>query len=334
MTETAAAVPSAPVAPPLDPEAGPLWRAVVENVFGGNGIVLTPDTLPAMRSFQLTSRETLLGNRAVVEETQAIPGADGAEVMLSIFTPAGHTAGSPGIYWIHGGGMVLGDRFAAPEALDLADDHGAVVVSVEYRLAPEHPSPAPGDDCYAGLCWFAEHAAGLGVDPGRIVMGGTSAGGGLAAATALRARDQGGPSLAGLLLCCPMLDDRQITVSTGQFGDDVVWSRASNTFGWAALLGDRAGTDDVSIYEAPGRATDLSGLAPVFVDVGSADIFRDEDVAFASSVWASGGSAELHVWPGGFHGFELMAPAARISQDTVAARRRWLARTLGAGGAG
>jgi acetyl esterase/lipase len=229
--------------------------------------------------------------------------------------------------------MVLGTRYGASEALEVAAAVGGVVASVEYRLAPEHPAPAPGDDCYAGLVWFAEHAAEFGVDPARLLMGGTSAGGGLAAATALRARDAGTPRLAGLLLCCPMLDDRMTTVSSGQFGDDLVWTRASNEFGWGALLGDRAGTADVSIYEAPARADDLSGLPPTLIDVGSADLFRDEDVAFASTIWASGGDAELHVWPGGYHGYELFAPGTALARETHEARRRWLVRTLAKAGA-
>jgi acetyl esterase/lipase len=150
----------------------------------------------------------------------------------------------------------------------------------------------------------------------------------LAAATALRVRDHGGPALAGLMLCCPMLDDRMTSCSSDQFDDVILWTRASNEFGWRSLLGDRFGTDEVTIYEVPGRATDLAGLPPTLVDVGSADLFRDEDVGFASTIWASGGDAELHVWPGGYHGFELLAPAATLSLDAAEARRRWIARTL------
>jgi acetyl esterase/lipase len=137
-----------------------------------------------------------------------------------------------------------------------------------------------------------------------------------------------GTSFVGLLLCCPMLDDRMTSIAANQFGDDMVWTRASNEFGWRSLLGSRAGTDDVTIYDAPGRATDLGGLPPTLIDVGSADLFRDEDVAFASTIWASGGDAELHVWPGGYHGFELVAPTCALSVDAADAGRRWLARTL------
>ena len=314
-------------APSLDPECGAIWRNVYE-AFAETGLFrLDADSLEAMRGGGSLLQGNVLDGRPFTEETRRIPGP-GGELELSVFTPEGGATDAPGLYWIHGGGMVLGDRFLVGEALDVASSVGGVVVSLEYRLAPDHPAPAPGDDCYAGLRWFAEHAAELGVDPGRIVLGGTSAGGGLAAATALRVRDDGGPALVGLMLSCPMLDDRMVTVAANQFGDDLLWTKASNEFGWRSLLGDRAGTDDVSIYEAPGRATDLSGLPPTFIDVGSADLFRDEDVAFASTLWASGGDAELHVWPGGYHGFELLAPTAPLSVDAVEARPRWLQRAL------
>jgi acetyl esterase/lipase len=320
-------------APAFDPESGAAWRTISETMLEGRGFRIDAETLEAVRSLELVNRETLLAGRPVTDREVQIPSPAG-ELTISVFTPndhgdrADHAGGAPGVYWIHGGGMVMGTRFMAVEALEAGAAVGAVVTSIEYRLAPEHPAPAPADDCYAGLLWFAEHAAELGVDPNRIVLGGESAGGGLAAATALRARDEGGPRLAGLVLCCPMLDDRMTTVSANQFGDDVVWTHASNVFGWRSLLGDRAGTDDVSIYEAPGRATDLSGLPPTLIDVGSADLFRDEDVAFASTMWACGGDAELHVWPGGYHAFELLAPTAALSLDAVEARRRWIVRAL------
>jgi acetyl esterase/lipase len=314
-------------APPLEAETGAVWRNIVETVFGGRGLRIDAETLPDARRFEPMTRESLLADRPYTDREVVIDGPAG-EVVLAVFTPDGAPATAPGIFWVHGGGMVTGTRWMAAEVLDMAVAVGAVVTSVEYRLAPEHPAPAPVDDCLAALRWVGVHAGELGIDPARLVLGGGSAGGGIAAATALRARDEGGPALAGLLLCSPMLDDRMATVSAGQFGDDVVWTRASNEFGWGSLLGERAGTDDVSIYEAPGRATDLAGLPPTLVDVGSAELFRDEDVAFASTIWASGGVAELHVWPGGCHGFDVLAPAAAMSLDAVEARRRWLARTL------
>ena len=243
---------------------------------------------------------------------------------------AAATAGAGAIFHVHGGGMVVGDsRAGVPALLEAAEELGLVVVSVEYRLAPEHPHPAPVEDCYAGLLWTVENADVLGIDPDRVVIAGGSAGGGLAAAVALLARDRGAPALLGQMLMCPMLDDRNDSPSSLQMAGMGGWDRASNETGWTALLGDTRGGPHVSPYAAPARATDLSGLPPAFIDVGSAETFRDEDVAYATRVWQSGGRAKLHVWPGGFHGFDQLAPQAAISQDARAARLRWLRRLLG-----
>jgi acetyl esterase/lipase len=196
-------------------------------------------------------------------------------------------------------------------------------VTVEYRLAPEFPDPYPVEDSYAALVWIAEHAADLG-DQDRILIVGASAGAGVAAGTALLARDRSGPRLTGQLLIGPMIDDRDRTVSTTQYEGMPPWDRNSNRMGWTALLGDRRGTDDVSIYAAPSRAVDLSGLPPAFIDCGSAEVFRDEDVAYASALWAAGVQAELHVWAGGIHGFDFVTPDAAISRAARAARDGWV----------
>lgn len=320
-----------PVPVELDPEAGAVWRMLSESMFGGAGPVINAETLELIRSVDLTTREALLADRPFIEDVHTID-VDGARIDISVFTPENHRPGSAGIYWIHGGGMVTGRRYMAADALDVAMDTGAVVTSIEYRLAPEHPAPTPREDCTVGLRWFLDNATRFGVDPERVVLGGMSAGGGLAAATALWSRDNDGPTTAGVMLFCPMLDDRMTTVSSAQFGDDLLWTRESNEFGWTSLLGGRCGSDDVSVYEAPGRAVDLVGLPPVFVDVGSADIFRDEDVAFASNVWASGGHAELHVWPGGYHGYEGFAPTAALTVAAVEARRNWFRRVTAPSG--
>jgi acetyl esterase/lipase len=160
------------------------------------------------------------------------------------------------------------------------------------------------------------------------VLVGGSAGGGLAAALALLARDRRGPALAGQLLMCPMLDDRNDTPSAHQMAGGRTWNRQDNHVGWTALLGAARGGPDVPPHAAPARAADLSGLPPTYIDVGSVDTFRDEDVDYATRIWQAGGVAELHVWPGGFHGFDGMAPHARISQAAVSARASWLRRVL------
>ena len=263
-------------------------------------------------------------------EERSVPGPAGApDVTLIICRPTGVTGPAPALYYTHGGGMVAGtSRDALDSVLDLAQPLGAAVVSVEYRLAPETPHPGPVEDCYAGLSWAAEHAAELGIDDERIVLVGGSAGGGIAAALALMARDRGAPTLAGQLLMCPMLDDRNDSPSVQQMAHLRMWNRSDNELGWTALLGESRGGPDVSAYAAPARASDLTGLPPTFIDVGSADTFRDEDVDFASRICLAGGVAELHVWPGGFHGFDGMVPGAALSRAAVAARASWLARLL------
>jgi len=268
--------------------------------------------------------------RFLVEERE-VPGPQGApDISLLICRPAAATTALPVVYYTHGGGMVIGNnRLGVEEALDWAEEFDLVVVSVEYRLAPENPHPAPIEDCWAGLLWTLEHAAEIGADPTRVLLAGVSAGGGLAAALGLLARDRGGPAPIGQLLLCPMLDDRNDTPSAVQMAGLGVWDRTSNATGWGALLGDALGGPDVSPYAAPARPDDLFGLAPAFVDVGSAETFRDESVAYASRIWQAGGSAELHVWPGGFHGFDGLAPHAALSHDARAARVRWLRRILG-----
>jgi len=315
--------------PPYDPECGAVLAAMLPFP------PLTAEAIPFLRAGaaefvpQPTNDELARGGRYVVEE-RAVPGPDGApDVGLLVCRPAGAAQPVPALYSTHGGGMISGTaRDALGDILDLAEPLGAAVVSVEYRLAPETPHPGPVEDCYAGLVWTAGHAAELGIDPERLVLVGSSAGGGLAAALALLARDRGGPALAGQLLMCPMLDDRNDSPSVVQMAGLPMWNRQANHVGWTALLGDARGGPDVSPYAAPARAEDLAGLPPAFVDVGSADSFRSEDVDYAERIWLAGGVAELHVWPGGYHGFDAAAPQAAISTAAVAARAAWLRRLL------
>jgi len=320
---TASTVSDTPARPPYDPELGALLASSPLPA------IVTADMIGSLRAAPFTAPiEEVLSTRALDYEVVTVPGPDG-ELIASVFSPRAKAATGAGIYFIHGGGFVLGDRFTGIEnILDWAVEHHAVVVSTDYRLAPEYPDPAPVEDAYAGFAWTAARAAELGIDPGRILIAGTSAGGGLAAGIALLARDRKGPQAMAQLLMSPMLDDRDATVSARQYSGTGSWSRESNDTGWNALLGERRKTDAVSIYAAPARATDLSGLPPAFIDVGSAEVFRDEDVAFASRLWASGVQAELHVWAGGFHIFDGAAPAAALSRAALAARDAWVRRTL------
>jgi acetyl esterase/lipase len=296
---------------------------------------LTPDMIPALRQPNPAAPpppddELRRGGAFDIAE-RLVPGPAGApEVSLLICRPARTAIPGAALYYIHGGGFVhVGDnRTGVPRALDWAEQLGLAVVSVEYRMAPDTAHPGPVEDCYAGLVWTADHAGELGIDPDRIVIAGGSAGGNLAAAVTLMARDRGDPALAGQMLICPMLDDRNDTPSARQMAGLGVWDRTSNETGWTALLGAAPGGPDVSPYAAPARAADLSGLPPAFVDVGSAETFRDEDVTYASRIWQAGGVAELHVWPGGFHGFSSFVPQAALSQEAVAAQLNWLRRLL------
>ncbi|MFH9552876.1 alpha/beta hydrolase [Streptomyces sp. NPDC017435] len=271
------------------------------------------------------------GGRFTVVQ-QSVPGLDGdPEIPLLVCTPVDAPASRPALYFMHGGGFFCNDhRTGLDQLLELAERFGAALISVGYRLAPEHPYPAQINDAYAGLLWAADHADALGIDPERIVVTGYSAGGGLGAALALTVRDKGGPRLLGQLLMCPMLDDRNDSASAMQMDAIEFWNRSYSGFGWSSLLGDLRGGPDVPQYAAPARATDLSGLPPAFLDVGSAECLRDEVLAHADRIWQAGGKAELHVWPGGIHAFDREVPEARISKAAVAARQNWLERLLAA----
>jgi len=316
--------------PPFDPE---LSAALAALPAGLNG-QLRLDTIADQRAQiapMLDVPDDLLRRDGAVEmEERQVPGPAGAPaVSVLILRPAGLAGPVPGIYHIHGGGMILGNnRTGVTDLLDLVEQ-GVVVVSVEYRLAPEHPHPAPVEDCYAGLVWTAEHAEELSIDPARLLVYGASAGGGLSAATALLARDRGGPELSHQILLCPMLDDRGITASSQELDGEGVWDRNANLTGWTALLGADCGGPDVSPYAAPARAEDLSGLPATFIDVGAVETFRDETIDYAARLARAGVSVELHMWAGAFHGFEGFAPQAAVSRDARAARLGYLRRALG-----
>ncbi|WP_326762419.1 alpha/beta hydrolase [Streptomyces phaeochromogenes] len=292
---------------------------------------LSPDVLAQLRRLPSTPVEPLLAHRQVDRREVTVPAKDGVPIPLSVFSPVNidPTTGAPCVYWMHGGGMVMGDRFSQIDIpLEWLDEFGAVVVSVDYRLAPEATGTALVDDCYQGLLWVAEHAAELGIDPARIVVAGASAGGGLAAGVTLLARDLGTPAIAAQMLICPMLDHRNASTSSRQYaGGPGVWTREMNEFGWRCLLGDLT-DDEVPAYVSPALAGDLSGLPTTYIDTGSAEVFRDEDTDYATRIWAAGGQAELHVWAGGFHGFDALYPQARISATARRTRTEWLARLL------
>jgi len=312
-------------APPIDSE---LRQLLVDR-----RVASTRDVAEMIRSRSASQEaivEEKIAGMGIVREDRGVPtGENGRDLAVSVFKRRRHGTHGLGIYHIHGGGMVTGDRFTSVvRALELVEQFDAVAVTVEYRLAPEHPDPAPITDCFVGLTWTVAHAEELEFDPGRLIILGGSSGGGLAAGATLMARDSGAPRLAAQVLIAPMIDDRNETLSSHQIVGMGVWDRASNEAGWDALLGDRRGTDQVSIYAAPARAADLAGLPPTYIDCGSTEVFRDETMAYAAGIWAAGGVAELHVWPGAHHGFDRMFPDAAISIRARRARTDFIARTV------
>ena len=203
-----------------------------------------------------------------------------------------------------------------------------VVVSVDYRLAPEHPFPAPIEDCYTALKWMFDKRGDLGVADSRIVIGGISAGGGLAAALALLVRDRAEVQMSFQLLLCPMIDNRNVEPASDHLPDAVLWTRHNNKFGWDCYLDGNPGSGEVSPYAAAARADDLSGLPPAYIYVGDADLFADENIDYARRLIKAGVAVELHVFPGGFHGFEVFAVGNQMARQCLAATDRALKRAL------
>lgn len=290
------------------------------------------DDLPATREFFAQMLEELTADipdsENVNKEDRKVPGPESApEVPVRVYRPAGSSGTLPGVLWIHGGGYVIG----GVEEDDLVCQHVAetvecVVVSVEYRLAPEHPFPVPFEDCYAALKWMASNAQELNMDPDRIAITGPSAGGGLTAGLALLARDRGEVSVAFQAPIYPMIDDRNTTPSSHESAASRIWSRKYNENGWRSYVGDEAGGENVSLYAAASRATDLSGLPPAYISVGTLDVFLDEDIEYARRLIEAGVPTELHVYPGLFHGSDIFVPDAvssgRFVSDRDAALKR------------
>lgn len=269
-------------------------------------------------------------SEAVVSEDHHVVAQDGASLLVRTYRPRNARGPLPVVYWIHGGGFIGGSVTGDNGYCEgLVVGTGAAVVSIEYRLAQDHPFPGIFEDCMSGLVWLTEHADSLGLDGMRIAVGGASAGGGLAAATVLGARDRGVPGIVFQYLMYPMLDDRAITPSSAEVHGLPTWGSVSNANAWSIMLAGLGDEAEVPYYAAPARCSDLSGLPPTLLQTGEVDVFRDEDIDYAVRLLRAGVPTELHVYPGVFHGWELVAPGAESSRRAYLERDRAIASALG-----
>jgi acetyl esterase/lipase len=296
----------------VDPELVALLDQVSDSV-------LTAETLGQTRALIAQAPAHLAQFAALSVSERFIPGPEGApDVRVLVYLPTSVQGPLPALLWIHGGGYILGSADAEDLPVkSMVSALGCAAVSVDFRLAPETPHPGPVEDCYAALKWLSTHADELLIDPKRIAVGGSSSGGGLAAALALLTRDRGEVPLVFQCLLAPMLDDRTCTLAkphpyTGEF----IWTPEANHFGWTSLLGQEPGGPDVSPYAAAARAQHLEGLPATFLYVGTLDLFLEEDLEYARRLMRAGVPTELHVYPGAYHGFRMVADA-QVTQTAV-----------------
>ena len=293
---------------------------------------ITDEHLPTIRE-QSAVRNRLADAQAVGVTRQevtipAYPGsADNQEVKCLLYTPNNSDSGRPGYVHIHGGGYIMGSAEGSDIGnLAICSKLGVVVLSVEYRLAPEHPIPAPLDDCYSGLAYMHNNATDLGVDNSRIGIGGESAGGGLAAALAIMARDKGEYAVCHQQLTYPMLDN--LTGSEEQPGDplvgEFVWTRQRNQYGWRSYLGDAP----AQAPQVPARVKDFSGLPSTWMFTAELDLFRDENLDYAKSLMQAGVHVDLEVFSGACHGFQML-PGTKLGRRYIDSHMAALGRGLG-----
>jgi acetyl esterase/lipase len=290
--------------------------ATVLASFPPQGLDITQVSLTRKLMDRLAEREKIPAGMPVSVTDRTIAGpADAPELRVRIYRPAGSNETLPALLWLHGGGYVFGSaQMTDRRQAEMAQSIGCVIVSVDYRLAPEHPFPAALHDAFCALQWLFSDSVALNIDPTRIAVGGASAGGGLATTLARYARDHGENRLVFQLLIYPMLDDRNATPSSHAITDGRVWNRQNNIDAWDAYLAAHRSTPPD--YAVPARADDLRELPPAYLCVGSADLFLDEDIAYAANLHAAGVAVELHVYPGVFHWADNFAPHANII-------RRW-----------
>ena len=304
----------------IDPESRIPLEGLLEVLPGGFNAIAD---ITARRDFltQMLSATPAPENPRIEISNHVAPGPDG-DLAVRVYRPVGAKTALPGLVYIHGGGMIMGSLDGEDGTCQMmADELGAVVASIDYRKAPEYPYPAGPEDCYAAASWVAENAATLGIDSSRLGLYGASAGGGLAIAVALMARDRGAPHFSFMVPIYPMIDDRNTSESSRMVVDVGIWDREGSLEAWSWYLGGKKADH----YAAPACAEDLAGLPPAFIDVGELDMFRDEDLDFAKRLSEAQVPVEFHLWPGAYHASDIFAP------DSALSKRIWLTRLAGIG---
>jgi len=301
----------------IDPQLRIALTAHLERFPGGLGTMRDPVERRVAHLESLRAAASgMAENSNVTREDREVPRlSGGGAIQIRIYRPINKTKILPAIFAIHGGGMFMGSIEADDaHASTLCVDSGAVTIAIDYRLAPEFPYPAGLEDCFTVLNWIVDHSVELGIDAEKVAVYGESAGGNLALAIGLMARDLGGPKIAFLAPIYPMLDDRSETPSSFEVVDVGVWDRHEQLEAWQWYLGDLSGSGEIPIYAAPARADDFSNLPPTFIDVGTIDLFRDEVITLVGKIASSGVPVEFHLYPGAYHAAELFAPEAELSK--------------------
>ncbi len=319
-----AAQPADSAAPPdlmqfVNPELRAGLATLMKTMPGGGMDSLTAEMLPQVRAGAEKYTQPVLPEP--IPRERMIPGIKGSPDVHVYVIGAKSGVTRPAVLYIHGGGFILGSaKSSLSTAQRISLNHDCVVVSVDYRLAPETPFPGSLEDNYAALKWLHGHADELGVDRTRIALLGESAGGGHAAMLAIAARDRGELSIRQQILIYPMLDDRTGSVTQAPpWMGRYIWTANANRLGWSSLLGVPAGSKTVPAGSVPARVESLKGLPPTFIAVGSIDLFANENIDFARRLMNDGVATELYVAPGGFHGFNAMIPDSTVAKRFNAA---------------
>lgn len=314
----------------IDPELSEPLKKFLNSGGGRSDLHNISSTRARQAEMLVVMKAQMPAIRDVECEDQLLPGTPNIpDVAVRIYRPADYSTLLPALLWIHGGGYVFGnleqDDF---KAKNLTATGQCITVCVNYRLAPENPFPAALEDCYLALKWLVSNSDSLDIDKTSIVIGGASAGGGLAAALALLIRDRGEVSVSFQMLLCPMIDDRNILPASESLPDTLVWTRENNRIGWQSYLGHNFGDEQLSPYAAAYRAPDLRGLPPAYIAIGELDLFLNESMTYAQRLIQAGIPTELHIYPGAFHGFEMTAPDANISRRFITDYNRALKQAL------